>query len=64
MNGTKTKINAKGSQTLQAILEEVRRLRQEVMLLFPSESIKDYAHPQRIKRSYEKALKRYPPSTI
>jgi len=56
------KEKSKSNLMLYDVLEEVRRLRKEVMLLFPSESIKDYTHPQRIKRSYEKALKRYPSS--
>ena len=49
---------------IQAILEELRLLRNEVMLLFPQEDLKDYAHPDRIKRSYQKALKKYPPVSL
>lgn len=49
---------------IQAILEELRLLRNEVMLLFPQEDLKDYAHPDRIKRSYKEALKKYPPVSL
>lgn len=49
------------SQVLQAILQELRLLRNEVTLLFPQDRLEDYAHPTRIKRSYQKALKQYPP---
>jgi hypothetical protein len=49
---------------LQSILEEIRLLRTEVSLLFPHEDLKGYAHPSRIKRSYEKALKQYPPLSV
>lgn len=49
---------------LGAILQEVRLLREEVGLLLPNENLKDYAHPARIKRSYQKAIKQYPPAAI
>ena len=61
----KTKANIPAhSQTLKAILEELRLLRNEVMLLFPQENLKDCAHPDRIKRSYQKAIKKYPPVSL
>ena len=50
-------------EVLQAILQELRLLRNEVMLLFPQDRLEDYAHPTRIKRSYQKALKQYPPAS-
>ena len=48
-------------QVLRAILQELRLLRSEMMLLFPQDRLEDYAHPTRIKRSYQRALKQYPP---
>ena len=49
------------SNEIQKILEELRLLRQEVRLLLPQEDLEDYADPERIKRSYQKAIKQYPP---
>ena len=49
------------SNGIQKILEELRLLRQEVRLLLPQEDLEDYTHPERIKRSYQKAVKQYPP---
>ncbi|OGD31803.1 hypothetical protein A3C91_00035 [Candidatus Azambacteria bacterium RIFCSPHIGHO2_02_FULL_52_12] len=46
---------------LQVILKEVRLLRNEPTLFFPQDDLKGYAHPERIKRSYRKAVRRYPP---
>ena len=43
------------------ILEEIKLLREQVMLLLPQEDLDDYAHPRRIKKSYDKAVKQYPP---
>jgi hypothetical protein len=51
------------TQTLQAILEELHLLRKEVHFLFPQEEIDDYSHPERIRQSYKKALKQYPPAS-
>ena len=48
--------------TLQKILREVRILRQEVSLFLPQEDLNDFAHPSKIIKSYQKALKKYPPS--
>ena len=48
-------------KVLADILEELRLLRNEVMLLFPQESLEDYAHTDRIKNSYHKAIQEYPP---
>ena len=50
------------SKVLKAILDELRLLRQEISLVLPQENLDEYAHPRRIKRSYQKALKRYPPA--
>ena len=60
-NTTKTKNSEK---TLQAILEELRLLRNEVMFLFPQEDLEDYAHPERIRNYYQKAIKKYPPALL
>ena len=43
------------------ILEEIKLLREQVMLLLPQEDLDDYAHPRRIKKSYQEAVKQYPP---
>ena len=56
---TKTRVEP---NVLKAILDELRLLRQEISLVLPQEDLKGYAHPARIKRSYQKALKRYPPA--
>lgn len=50
-----------GEKILQSILEELRLLRNEVMLLLPQEDLEEYAHPGRIKNSYRKAIKKYSP---
>lgn len=50
-------------RVLKAILDELRLLRQEISLVLPQEDLKGYAHPARIKRSYQQALKRYPSAT-
>lgn len=49
------------SKLLQAILEELRLLRNEMTLLLPQEDLEDYAHKDRIKTSYQKSIKKYPP---
>jgi len=49
------------SKMLYSILEEVKLLREEVMLLLPQEDIEEYSHPKRISGSYRKALKKFPP---
>lgn len=45
----------------EEILKELRLLREEISLILPSEDLKDYAHSRRIRRSYQKAMKKYPP---
>ena len=47
---------------LQAILEEVRLLRQEILANSSEDRLEDYAHADRIKNSYHQATKDYPPS--
>ena len=58
---TQKEYSQASSPLLKAILGELRLLRKEVTLLFSQEDLKDYSHPARIKRSYEKAIKQYPP---
>lgn len=50
------------SAVLKTILQEVRVLRQNLLFFLPPEGLEDYAHPERIKRSYQKAIKKYPPA--
>ena len=47
---------------LNQVLREIRILRNEVSILLPSEDLEDYEHSDRIKRSYQKAIKKYPPA--
>jgi len=58
---TKSGVVTVPSEMMRAILEELRLLRQEIMLLFPQEDLEDYAHPDRVRNSYQKAIKEYPP---
>jgi hypothetical protein len=65
MNTTQTKVKerAKPTQTLlNQVLKEIRILRHEFSLLLPSEELEEYEHADRVKRSYQKAMKKYPPS--
>lgn len=61
---SKTGITTVSSKIMRAILEELRLLRNEVRLLLPQDDLKDYAHPDRIQRSYQKAIKKYPPASL
>ena len=45
----------------RAIFEELRLLRQEISLILPQDDLNKYQNPKKIKNSYEKALKMYPP---
>lgn len=49
---------------LQDILGELRLLRLELTILLPHEDVVDFAHPRRIRRSYENAVKQYPPAPL
>ncbi len=53
--------NAPSLRIFKVILEELRLLRNEVTLLFPQDDLEDYVNPDRIRRSYQKAIKKYPP---
>lgn len=59
---TKVTQEITSQKLFQKILEELRLLREEVKLLLPQEDLESYANPQRIKNSYKKALKKYPPN--
>lgn len=64
MHTAQTKIKDKDFDTrhlLNLVLQEIRTLRHEFSLLLPYEDIEEYEHPARIKRSYQKAVKKYPP---
>ena len=60
----KTLPNASASEMFRTLLGEIRRLRQEIFLILPQENLDEYANPRRIKRSYQKALKQYPPEAV
>lgn len=45
---------------LHKIYEELQLLRKEIMFLFPQEDIDEFQHPERIKRSYQRAIKEHP----
>lgn len=56
-----SKINS-NDEKFTAVLEELRLMRGKLDLLLPQEDLKDYSHPNRIKNSYRKAIKKYPPA--
>ena len=68
MVATKTaKSNKKVTETpelLHAILQELRLLRNDMMLLFPQDNLEDYANADRVKDSYEKAVREHPPASL
>ena len=67
MNGSKIRTKQPKQipgKLLRSILEEIRLLRYEVMLILPTENLEGYANSKRIKRSYAKALQSYPPVGI
>ena len=60
----KNKVDRKSPKILETILEELRLLRNEVMLLLPQEDLEEYAHPDRVRSSYQKAIREYPPTSL
>ena len=50
------------SVEIKDLIREIRLLRNEVALIIPTEDIKGYANPIRIKNSYKKALRQYRPA--
>ena len=56
--------NVSAPEMFRTLLGEIRRLRQEISLVLPQENLNEYADPRRIKRSYQRALKQYPPEAV
>ena len=56
----RTMIRNTKKNILVDIFREIKLLRNEVSLFIPTEELKGYAHPERIKNSYKKAIKQYP----
>jgi vacuolar-type H+-ATPase subunit F/Vma7 len=60
---TKT-TNGKQSKMLETLLEELRAIKSQLrklLVLIPEESLKEYKNPDRIKESYLRALRVFPP---
>ena len=60
----KTRQNWGSFDTLNSILKEIRSLRQDIFFFLPYENLDEYVHSPRVKRSYQKAIKRYPPTGV
>lgn len=58
--GATTKSSYPTNELLKAILTEIHLLRSEMNMIFNEDNIENYAHPERIKQSYQEALKDYP----
>ncbi|OGF73542.1 hypothetical protein A2W48_01860 [Candidatus Giovannonibacteria bacterium RIFCSPHIGHO2_12_44_12] len=52
----------KSNEVLRDILKEIRILRKELFESASPEDLDDFSNPERIKKSYLKALKKYPVS--
>ncbi|OGF69213.1 hypothetical protein A2643_04105 [Candidatus Nomurabacteria bacterium RIFCSPHIGHO2_01_FULL_39_220] len=50
----------KSNEVLRDILKEIRILRMELFESSAIEDLNDFSNPERIKKSYLKALKKYP----
>lgn len=66
MNGRRTTLATRRQQALapvlRSLLKEIKLLRRELRgTALPTERLEDYAHPARLRRSYKKAVRRYPP---
>lgn len=59
---SKTQIKI-SSNLLQSIFRELQTIRKELSLIIPTEDIEEYVNPKRVKRSYQRALKRFPISS-
>ena len=46
---------------VEAIFEELKLLRKELSFVLPQDDLKNYTRPEKIRSSYKKALKAYPP---
>ena len=64
MDQIKVKPRGESPKILEKVLTELRFLRQELALLLPQDDLKTYTHIKRIKHSYNKAIKQYPPASI
>ena len=51
-------------RVLQKILKEIRSLRHDLLFFLPPDALNEYTDPRRIKHSYQKAIRRYPPASI
>lgn len=56
-----TRQTKQSSNVLKAILTEIRLLRQELNLILPQDDLETYENPERIRRSYQNAIKKYSP---
>lgn len=61
-NDVKTTIKFPSStnELLETLLTEIHLLRNEMSLFFGEDELENYSHPNRIKHSYQEALKQYP----
>lgn len=57
---TKSTNEKMSADTIHSVLRELRMLRNDLSLILPNENIFEYTHANRIRRSYRKALKKYP----
>ena len=68
MQTTETKTSFKQKKraelSLKTVLKEIRLLRQDFWLLFPTEDLKEYKHSERIMNAYHNAIKKYPPLSL
>ncbi len=48
-------------QKIEREIQEIWKTVNEVMPFLPHDDLGDYANPERIKRSYQKAIKKHPP---
>ncbi len=55
-----TKSSYPTNELLKAILAEIHLLRSEMNMIFNEDDLENYAHPKKIKQSYQEALKDYP----
>ena len=61
---TSPKQKEKTKLSLKTVLKEIRLLRQDFWLLFPTEDLKEYKHPERIMNAYHNATQQYPPLSL
>ena len=50
------------SLLVKAIFEELKLLRKELSFVLPQDDLENYSHPEKIRASYEKAIKNHPPA--